>query len=49
MKLTSILTSFALVGLMTAWDAPLKVINPQLVQASAQEMGKDATGLRADF
>ncbi len=44
MKLTSILTSFALVGLMTAWDAPLKVINPQLVQASAQEM-KDVTGL----
>ena len=37
MKLTSVLTSLALVGLMTAWDAPLKVINPGLTQASAQE------------
>jgi hypothetical protein len=39
MKLTSILlTSVALVGMVTVWDAPLKAINPQLVQASAQEM-----------
>jgi hypothetical protein len=46
MKFASLLTSMALVGLVTVWDAPLKVINPQLVQASAQEM-KDATGLSA--
>jgi hypothetical protein len=39
MKLTSfLLTSVALVGMVTVWDAPLKAINPQLVQASAQEM-----------
>ncbi|OWY65155.1 hypothetical protein B7486_43365 [cyanobacterium TDX16] len=38
MKLTSILASFALVGLVTVADAPLRVINPQLGQASAQEM-----------
>ncbi len=48
MKLTSLLTTatttVALVGMVTVWDAPLKAINPQLVQASAQEM-KDATGL----
>ncbi len=46
MKLTSVLTSFALVGLMTTWDAPLKAINPLLTQASAQEM-KDGTNLTA--
>lgn len=48
MKLTSLLTSFALLGLFTTWDAPLKAINPTLVQASAQEVKqemKDATGL----
>ena len=48
MKLTSLLTTTAttaaLVGLVTVWDAPLKAINPQLVQASAQSM-KDGTGL----
>jgi hypothetical protein len=44
MKFTSILTGVALLGLVTVWDAPLKVINPHLVQASAQEM-KDSTGL----
>lgn len=39
MKLASILlTSIALTGMVTVWDAPLKAINPQLVQASAQEM-----------
>ena len=46
MKLSSVLISFALVGLMTTWDAPLKVVNPLMTQASAQEM-KDATGLSA--
>lgn len=38
MKLTSVLAGFALVGLVTVADAPLRVINPQLGQASAQEM-----------
>lgn len=39
MKLTSILlTSVALVGMVTVWDAPLKAINPHLVQAEAAEM-----------
>jgi len=38
MKTTSLLTSIALLGLVTVWDAPLKMINPNLVQASAQEM-----------
>jgi hypothetical protein len=39
MKLTSLLlTSVALVGLVTVWDAPLKAINPHLVQASAEEI-----------
>ena len=39
MKLAPILTSVALVGFLTVWDVPLKVINPLLVQASAaQEM-----------
>ncbi|NJM67238.1 MAG: hypothetical protein HC851_16960 [Acaryochloris sp. RU_4_1] len=46
MKFTSLLTTVALLGLVTVWDAPLKAINPHLVQASAQEM-KDATGLTA--
>jgi hypothetical protein len=44
MKFTSLLTGVALLGLVTVWDAPLKTINPHLVQASAQEM-KDSTGL----
>jgi hypothetical protein len=44
MKFTSLLTGVALLGLVTVWDAPLKAINPHLVQASAQEM-KDSTGL----
>jgi hypothetical protein len=44
MKFTSILTGVALLGLVTVWDAPLKAINPHLVQASAQET-KDSTGL----
>jgi hypothetical protein len=51
MKLTSLLTTaattLALSGLVTVWDAPLKTINPQLVQASAQTM-KDSTGLTAE-
>lgn len=42
MKLTSLLTTAAttaaLVAMVTVWDAPLKAINPQLVQASAQGM-----------
>ena len=38
MKLTSVLAGFVLVGLVTVADAPLRVINPQLGQASAQEM-----------
>ncbi|YAF94193.1 MAG: hypothetical protein AB3A66_16430 [Nodularia sp. CChRGM 3473] len=37
MKIAPLLTSFALVGFFTVWDAPLKVINPALVQASAAE------------
>ncbi len=48
MKIASLLTTAAtitsLVGILTVWDGALKVINPQLVQASAQEM-KDITGL----
>ncbi|ARV59532.1 hypothetical protein BZZ01_13640 [Nostocales cyanobacterium HT-58-2] len=38
MKLAPLLTSIALVGFFTVWDAPLKVINPSLVEASAQEL-----------
>ncbi len=38
MKITSFLTSVILLGLVTVWDAPIKAINPDLVQASAQEM-----------
>ncbi|MBV8886042.1 MAG: hypothetical protein JO235_18890 [Chroococcidiopsidaceae cyanobacterium CP_BM_RX_35] len=44
MKFTSILTSLALVSMLTVWDAPLKVLNPGLTQASAQQM-KNPTGL----
>ncbi|MBW4661371.1 MAG: hypothetical protein KME15_22075 [Drouetiella hepatica Uher 2000/2452] len=38
MKLASVLLGISLAGLVTVWDAPLKVVNPALVQASAQEM-----------
>lgn len=38
MKLTSVLASFALVGLVTAANIPLKTIDPRLGQALAQEM-----------
>ena len=38
MKFTSLVASVALLGLVTVWDAPLKAINPQLVQANAAEM-----------
>jgi len=37
MKLAPLLTSVALVGFFTVWDAPLKLINPLSVQASAAE------------
>jgi hypothetical protein len=43
MKITSILTTVALLGLITVWDAPLKAVNPSLVQASAQQI-KTAAG-----
>lgn len=38
MKVTSLIASVALLGLVTVWGAPLKAINPHLVQASAQEI-----------
>jgi hypothetical protein len=38
MKFTSLCASFVLLGLVTVWNAPLKAINPSLVQASAQEI-----------
>jgi hypothetical protein len=38
MKLAPLITTFALTGFLTVWEAPLKVINPALVQASAQEL-----------
>lgn len=44
MKLPTLLTTVALAGLITVWDAPFKAINPAMVQASAEEM-KDATNL----
>jgi hypothetical protein len=37
MKLAPLLTSLALVGFFTVWDAPLKAINPSLVEASAAQ------------
>jgi hypothetical protein len=46
MKLTSLLATVALAGIVTVWDVPVKLINPSLLQASAQEM-KDVTGLTA--
>jgi hypothetical protein len=36
MKFTSVLSTVVLLGLVTVWDAPLKAVNPSLVQASAQ-------------
>ncbi len=36
-KLAPLMTIVALSGFLTVWDAPLKVINPSLVQASAAE------------
>lgn len=41
---SSLLTGVALVGMLTVWDVPLKIVSPSLVQASAAEK-KDATGL----
>jgi hypothetical protein len=38
MKFNSVLASVALLGLVTVWDAPLKAVTPQLVQASAQQI-----------
>lgn len=42
MKLTSFVSTtiatVALAGAITVWDAPFKAINPQLTQASAQEV-----------
>jgi hypothetical protein len=38
MKVTSLFTTIAVLGLVTVWDAPFKAINPHLVQVSAQEM-----------
>jgi hypothetical protein len=38
MKFTSVLTTIALLGLVTVWDAPLKAVNPSLVQASARQL-----------
>jgi hypothetical protein len=38
MKFTSVLSTVVLLGLVTVWDAPLKAVNPHLVQASAQEV-----------
>lgn len=46
MKLSSVLTSFALVGMMTAGAAPFKTVNPLLSRVSAQEM-KAATKMDA--
>ncbi|MEH2295556.1 hypothetical protein [Nostoc sp.] len=38
MKLTPLIATLAFTGFLTVWEAPLKVINPALVQASAQEL-----------
>jgi hypothetical protein len=43
MKITAVITSAALLGLLTVWDAPLKAINPNLGQASAQTMKAGTT------
>ncbi|AUT01523.1 hypothetical protein CLI64_14620 [Nostoc sp. CENA543] len=42
----SLLTTVALAGMLTVFDVPLQAVNPNWVQASAEEM-KDATGLTA--
>lgn len=36
--LSTAIATTALTGMVTVWDAPLKAINPQFVQASAQGM-----------
>ncbi|WP_287456785.1 hypothetical protein [Leptolyngbya sp. UWPOB_LEPTO1] len=46
MKFPALLTTATLMSMVTLWDAPLKTLSPQLVQASAAEM-KDSTGLTA--
>jgi hypothetical protein len=46
MKLTHLLMTIVLAGLFNVWDAPLKMVNPQLVQASAQMKGP--TDISAD-
>lgn len=38
MKLAPLITTVALTGFLTVWEAPLKLINPALVQVSAQEL-----------
>jgi hypothetical protein len=38
MKLAPLIATIALSGFLTVWDAPLKVINPSLTQASALEL-----------
>lgn len=38
MKLAPVVATLALSSFFTVWDVPLKVINPALVQASAQEL-----------
>ncbi|MEA5571367.1 hypothetical protein [Calothrix sp. UHCC 0171] len=50
MKFNSLLATITLASMVTIWDAPIKLINPSLAQASAQEMKqemKDVTGLKA--
>lgn len=44
MKLASLFTGFALVGLMTIGNTPFKTIRPVLAQSGTQVM-KDSTGL----
>ncbi|KYC42315.1 hypothetical protein WA1_20285 [Scytonema hofmannii PCC 7110] len=38
MKFAPLIATVALTGFLTVWEAPLKAINPLLVQASAQEL-----------
>ncbi len=46
MKFTSVLATFALLGLMTAIEVPFQAINPMIAPALAQDSDmKDATGL----
>jgi hypothetical protein len=44
MKFASLLTGFALVGLMTVGSTPFRTLKPVLAQAPTQDM-KDVTGL----